>query len=364
MNIIYIVPLGGIGGAEKIAYSLASHFSKKHNISMVFLKGPLDESFLVNDGIKKHVLDMYSFKDIPKALVQLFKIFKYEKPDIVHTHVFYSHVVARVLKPFFDFKLICSEHGSITSIANLPAYQKTVNVILKNKSDFNTNVCNEAVKTYIDAGYYAENEIFCVYNGLNENKFIDYLDIDYLKKYFNFEENTKIYLAVGRLSNEKNFQMLIKAFQKIIIKYKIKSKLLIAGDGDLREELELLVTKLKLTNDVVFLGKRNDIPELMHFSDIYCLSSNFEGLPTVLIEAVFSKMDIVSTRCCGVEEILGNLDASSNIGDIEEFSENMYKTAIYSDSSLINKRYIRAKKLFTQESMLSFWEDKYNELKK
>lgn len=362
MNIIYIVPVGGIGGAEKIAYSLARFFSRKNNVSMIFLKGPLDDFYNQDDGIKKYVLNMDGIKKIPETIFKIKRIFLKENPDIVHTHIFYSHVIARFLKPFFNYKLICSEHGSMTNFRNVPKYEKIVNLLLKKYSDFNTNVCQEAVDSYVESGFYTKNELFVAYNGIDDYFFKDFSDLSYLKNDFNFEIGEKIFLAVGRLYPEKNFEMLIRAFHKVVNEYNLACRLIIVGDGVSKNDLLNLVLDLKLSEKVIFTGKRSDIPQLMRFSHVYCLSSNFEGLPTVLIESAFSKLNIVSTQCCGVKEILGDYQGCVSIADIDAFAFNMYNSSINKDCLLVNQRYERAKELFSSEAMYKFWETKYNEI--
>lgn len=82
------------------------------------------------------------------------------------------------------------------------------------------------------------------------------------------------------------------------------SVLLIAGDGSLRAQVESLIDQLGLRNSVRLLGVRTDIPALMNLADAYVMSSLWEGMPNVLLEASASELPIVATRVGGIPEIV------------------------------------------------------------
>lgn len=118
-----------------------------------------------------------------------------------------------------------------------------------------------------------------------------------------FKLNKPILLYVGRLSHEKNVGNIIRSFKKS--QKSISSRLLIIGDGPQKRKLEKLVIEECINKKVSFLGhKDNPYPYFVH-ADLFVLSSNREGLPTVLIEALAFNLKIVSTDCpSGPREIL------------------------------------------------------------
>ncbi len=113
-----------------------------------------------------------------------------------------------------------------------------------------------------------------------------------------------VVLGVGRLAPKKDFASLLRAFAKARVE--ITARLLILGDGPLREELAQLVESLDLSDDVSIEGFVDNPYAYMSRAALFVLSSRWEGLPTVLIEAMFCGVPVVATDCpSGPREILG-----------------------------------------------------------
>jgi glycosyltransferase involved in cell wall biosynthesis len=121
-----------------------------------------------------------------------------------------------------------------------------------------------------------------------------------------FENHQKpVILGVGRLNEQKNFEMLIKAFAKIAPV--IPSRLLILGEGPQRNQLEKLINELGIGFEVDLPGIVDNPYPFFANADLFVLSSNYEGLPTVLVEALACNCPVVSTDCpSGPREILDN----------------------------------------------------------
>jgi glycosyltransferase involved in cell wall biosynthesis len=103
-----------------------------------------------------------------------------------------------------------------------------------------------------------------------------------------------VVLGVGRLVDQKNFAGLLRAFAAARPKNAV---LKIAGDGEQRAELERLATTLGISEKVQFLGFVSDIPALMASADLFVLSSDYEGLPAVVVEALACNCPVISTDC-------------------------------------------------------------------
>lgn len=136
-------------------------------------------------------------------------------------------------------------------------------------------------------------------------------------------------LAIQRLEeSQKDSTTLIKAYKILIEKYDIEEKLYIIGEGKSKEELEALCRDLELKEKVVFLGYKNNPYPWIGRSRLFALSSRFEGLPTVLIEAMSLGRAIVATNCpTGPMEILdhGNAGILIPMNDENSMAEAMHK---------------------------------------
>ena len=133
-----------------------------------------------------------------------------------------------------------------------------------------------------------------------------------------------VIIGVGRLTRQKDFPSLIRAFAEV---RRIRTaRLIILGEGEDRTELETLVTELGLTDDVALPGFRENAMAYLAGSALFVLSSAWEGLPTVLIEALAAGTRVVSTDCpSGPREILqeGRLGALVPVGDATALAEAM-----------------------------------------
>jgi glycosyltransferase involved in cell wall biosynthesis len=131
-----------------------------------------------------------------------------------------------------------------------------------------------------------------------------------------------VILAVGRLARQKNFPMLIRAFARV--RKTRDARLLILGQGDERAALEALIEELTLKDDVSLPGFVTNPYAYMNKAAVFALSSQFEGLPTVLIEALASGCPVVATDCpSGPQEILagGRYGTLTPVGDENAFAD-------------------------------------------
>jgi glycosyltransferase involved in cell wall biosynthesis len=103
-----------------------------------------------------------------------------------------------------------------------------------------------------------------------------------------------VVLGVGRLVDQKNFARLLRAFAAA---GPADAVLHIAGDGEQRAELEQLAQTLGIADQVRFLGFKNDVPAVMASADLFVLSSDYEGLPAVVVEALACNTPVISTDC-------------------------------------------------------------------
>ncbi|MBR0551724.1 glycosyltransferase [Stakelama marina] len=114
------------------------------------------------------------------------------------------------------------------------------------------------------------------------------------------------YLAVGRLVPQKNFSLLLKAFARA---RQSGDRLTILGDGAQRAKLEALAESFGIAESVTFAGHVSDPTDYMKRADIFVLSSDYEGVPAVLLEALAAGLPTVSTDCCAsMRSLLANPD--------------------------------------------------------
>lgn len=138
-----------------------------------------------------------------------------------------------------------------------------------------------------------------------------------------------IVIGAGRLSKQKNFELLIEAIAKVVIE--VPCDLVIIGEGAERQRMEALVSKLSMGDYVHLIGHRDNPYKYFSSSDLFVLSSNYEGMPNVLIEAIACGLPAVSTCCkSGPTEILkdGSGGRLVPISDVSGLAEAIIESLI------------------------------------
>ncbi len=142
---------------------------------------------------------------------------------------------------------------------------------------------------------------------------------------------------VGRMAKDKDQATLIRALSCLKEKYCLEKKLVLVGDGPERESLENLVKEEHLEKQVFFEGEHYDVQNYYTAASIYAHSSPAEGLPTVLLEAMYYRLPIASTNSePGVHEILReDCGLITPVGVAEALADSIYK--LYTDKKLVEK---------------------------
>jgi glycosyltransferase involved in cell wall biosynthesis len=187
----------------------------------------------------------------------------------------------------------------------------------------------------------------CIYNPLNKKEIIKNskkkINIDFFEK-----EDFKI-ISVARLTNQKDHLCLIRSINLLKNKYK-NLKVLLIGSGNKKKEIQNLINKLKLKKIIKILSfKKNPYPYIKK-SNLFILSSKFEGLPNVLLEAITLKKFIISSDCpTGPSEILdkGKGGLLFKVGDYKELSKKVIFT-------IQNKKKCNEKLLFAKKRLERF----------
>ncbi len=111
-------------------------------------------------------------------------------------------------------------------------------------------------------------------------------------------------LCIATLTDHKGHTYLLQALPAVLEKFP-QVRLMLAGDGELRDALEAESRTLGIAHAVAFLGFRRDVPDLLRAADLFVIPSHMEGLCSTLIDAMFARVPIVATRAGGIPEVLG-----------------------------------------------------------
>lgn len=357
MKILYIITGLGQGGAERVVCDLAdSMFEKNNEVKIIYLVGNILTRPTSND-IELIKVDLNHVLNLPKACLKISQIIKNYKPDIVHSHMIHANILSRLIRTVVPMnKLISTAHSSNEGgLIRMIAYRLTNRL-----SDFTSNVSDVAVSAYEKNRAVPKGSMKTVYNGVNFKKFIyDKHAKQSVLEELNIDSSYKMILAVGRFNEAKNYPNLLKSISLLKKKYSQNIKLVIAGDGELRSDIEALIDFLDLKKDVLLLGRRNDINRLMSACDVFVLSSDYEGLPTVLIEAMACQANVVSTDVSGAREIINIYGEIVAIDNSDELALGISKALSLDSNNISGYKYAKSK--FDLNIISEQWLRIYNE---
>lgn len=171
------------------------------------------------------------------------------------------------------------------------------------------------------------------------------------------EKNTSDIVTLGRLTEQKNFDLLIDSYNSI--KNEIDDNLLIYGDGDLKEHLQNKIKDLKLSDRVFLMGRTNDSKTVLNKAKCFVMSSDFEGMPNALLEAVCMLVPSISTDCpCGGSKIA--LDGNGILVPIHN-SQNLADAMLRLVKNVdlqneLSKKCFDKRKMFDTDTILNQWD--------
>lgn len=250
-----------------------------------------------SEGIWKNIKETFSF------------INRKSEHDIIHIHTasttsFMYLLIAKLAK-----KKVRIIHSHATDLEKPKgSFQHKIHNFLRPIMLFLATdlfACSKAAGAWL-YGNEVKNKVKVINNAIDATKFI-YSDDKSLQIKERLGINGRFVIGnIGRFSYPKNHHFIIDIFSEII-KLNSNSVLLLIGDGELLEEIKQKVIKLKIENNVKFLGIRSDIPDLLRAMDVFLLPSRFEGLPVVLVEAQASGLNIFATDSITSEVEITNL---------------------------------------------------------
>ena len=294
----------GIGGAETQVCSIADKlYELGHEITLIYLTGDKEITPKHKD-IKVIGLDMEKTPSgLLKAYRQCRNILKKSNPDVLHSHMIHANIFSRLLRITSPVPIVIStahnanEGGQIRMLA----YRFTNSL-----ADLSTNVSSEALQSLITKKAMRSNKCTVVYNGIDTDKFFyNEASREAVRNELKLNNDDFLFLAVGRLTEQKDYPNLLKALSSIV-QCNPQAKLAIVGKGELEHELKVMVEKLGLVKDVYFLGARNDVDKFMSACDCFVLSSSYEGFGLVVAEAMSCEKVVIGTDCGGVKEVIGS----------------------------------------------------------
>lgn len=301
MKILHIHTSLATGGIEAMICGLANEMVKTENVSVCSIFKPKENDvFWHKLSSKVHRISLGKLKE-GFSISEIFKIYaliKKEKFDVVNLHGFFYYYALTVLLLHKRVKFFYTVHSDAKmENGSWDKYLFPIKKIFFKLNWLKAITISDFSKESFTKLYNTDSEL--IYNGISRPI---YTSDDILGSY-RITTNTKLFIHAGRISYEKNQLVLCKVFKRLIDEQN-DVVLLIAGnvqDYEIYNEM-----KAYFTDRIIYLGERDDVPQLMSNCDAMCLPSIWEGLPITLLESLSVGCIPICSPVGGISNVITN----------------------------------------------------------
>jgi glycosyltransferase involved in cell wall biosynthesis len=293
----------GMGGADRqvlhLARALLAHDYEVHLVSMT----PLEEMGLqaLTEGLPIVSLEMKRGQADRRAFQQLVRLLQSWKPHLLTSFMYHANLLGRLAGRWAGVPLI------VTSIRSEQTGSAARDWLMRSTNWMDqccTTNSEQVASSLATRGLLRRDKVKVIPNGVDVDAFASAPELRCkIREDLKLAPSEFVWLAVGRLLPQKDYPTLLTAFQPLA---GAGARLLIAGRGPLLESLQQQVQQLGTSSEVTFLGVRDDVPELLAAADGFVLSSAWEGMPNVVMEALAAGKPVVATHVGGVGELVEN----------------------------------------------------------
>ncbi|MDZ7658734.1 N-acetyl-alpha-D-glucosaminyl L-malate synthase BshA [Fodinibius sp.] len=372
---IGIVCYPTFGGSGVVATELAKGLAKRdHNVHILSYARPARlDTFRTNISYHEVNMNTYPLFEYPPydlALAnQMASLIEYEKIDILHVHYAIPHATSAYLaKQILGEKaehvpLITTLHGTdITIVGSDPSYKNVVDFSI-NQSDGVTAV-SEYLREETYGRFDIKKDIKVIPNFIDLDRF-QKSDQTHFKKAI-CPNDEKVVVHVSNFREVKRVPEVVSVFARIL-ENDIKAKLLLVGDGPDRQRAEQRCRELGICDQVRFLGKQDQVEEILSIADLFLIPSGSETFGLAALEAMSCSVPVISSNIGGLPEvnIHGETGYLCDLDDIDCMGD--YAVEILSDENLHAELAQNARKqaeTFEMSKIISQYEEYYQQCKK
>ena len=331
------IAIGVSGGKDSLLLAKLFHELKKDRRRNFEFK-----AVSLNPGFRED--DLNNFKN------NLKKLMKNKKYDVV---IDFDMGLSKYIKMINVNKKIAWVHASIKNWYERESRIARLGKRLQQYDNIVT-ICDEMKEETGNLFPFLRNKLLRIYNPFNFDRILNLSEEKVENKYYDED----FIIAISRLTtHQKDFLTLIKGFKRAKELSNIPEKLLILGDGPDREKIEKMIRDENMEKDIILLGSiKNPYPWLKK-AKLFVHSSKYEGLPTVLIEALVLNKKVISSACpTGPKEILenGRIGDLYEIGDYEKLT--YYIIEALKNSSLDKELIEKEIQKFSKEEVIKEYE--------
>ena len=297
LRVLHLIPQFGRGGAERVICELASGMRKSHNIqALIAWSGGEWTSQLDRLGLQWLRVPLFPSRPINaiRSFFALRRIVRQYHIDLIHSHHRFSSLVGRVVCLTSNTAFVCTVH-------DLASGNRLISVFAQGET---VTVFSQAVQSHL-IEHFGLNEdfIYRVPMGLRPAVKLPAEQILAMRRERGCASPIPVIGFVGRLAYEKGPDILLRAMPHILVRFP-QARFWIVGDGDMRDELEILVDTLGIREKVIFFGGQDDVSLLMSCFDITVVPSLREGFGLAALESLAHGKPVIATQVGGLPELV------------------------------------------------------------
>ncbi len=305
-KVVFLVNSLEGGGAERVVSTLLNYLADNYDCYLILLEKKLSYDLdnrvnVIDLGQKSNSNGFIKFIKLPTIAYKLSKVIKKRNFNVVVSFLYRANYINVLAKYFANHKAIISERIAPSSMYYGNSYNEVISRFLikslYERADFLVPVTN-AIKSDLQNNFNININSKVIYNPYDINR-INFLSSKSISININ---KSKSIITVGSLDIRKNHKLLIKAFSRLVDK---EYKLYILGRGQRKNNLQKLASDLGLDDNIIFINFDNNPYKYLSKCCLFVFSSNSEGFPNVVVEALACGLPVISTDCLsGPREIL------------------------------------------------------------
>jgi len=299
-RVTYVLTHLAYGGAETQVVELCRHVQRLGwQPSIVSLMAPSGLTERLEElGVPFSDLAIPRGRLHPRLVTGLRREIRRLQPTVLHSHTLPANFAARAVRPLVSVPVMVTSAHNIWEggFLRMLFYRMTDRL-----TDLTTNCSEAAVQRYVDIKAAPADRIRYMPNGIDIDRFAPDPERRRALRGELSLGSAFTFLAVGRMTEQKDWPNLLDAAVDAL---RPEDRLLVVGDGELHDDVAAGISHRGLDDRVKMLGVRTDIPDLMRAADAYVMSSAWEGLPIVLLEASAAGLPMIATRVGGNDQIV------------------------------------------------------------
>lgn len=319
IKVAVILPSFGVGGTENMVAALVNRIDKtKFNVMVICLACPQKthvQQAMERSGVKIY----YAMKgkiSSWRIFFRVYRVLSQFRPHLIHSNM-YAFAFAAPYVLTHRIRMLHTIHNKpVNEFKN--KYKRLISYLYRKEKAVPVAI-SHIIEREMKELYPQLHCIERIYNPVDTEKF----RTERKKK----TDRPVTFINVARFMRQKNHELLLNAFARAR-NIAPSVRLLLVGDGELREAMEKKAEELKLSDAVTFAGNVEDVERYLSDADVFVLSSDYEGLPLSILEAMAAGLPVISTNVGGVADIVTDNGILVKPGDVEALAEKIAELAL------------------------------------